>query len=69
MVNTVNFSNHSGYGRLGGTRSTAAELNSIFENMERNELLIPTRLLTGIYDFFSVVRLGSLYFTNSPSYS
>ena len=65
VVNTVNFSNHSGkflppphttpltsstfagYGRSGGTKTTAAELNSIFEGMETNELLVPTRLLTG----------------------
>ncbi|CAA7265187.1 unnamed protein product [Cyclocybe aegerita] len=47
VVNTVNFSNHAGYGRSGGSRTTAAELNSIFEAMEHNELLMPTRILTG----------------------
>ncbi|KAF8972731.1 bud site selection protein 16 [Flammula alnicola] len=47
VVNTVNFSNHSGYGRSGGSKTTAAELNDIFEIMEHNELLMPTRLLTG----------------------
>lgn len=36
-----------GYGRSGGSKTTAAELNSIFESMEQNELLMPTRLLTG----------------------
>ena len=50
-MNTVNFSNHSGYGRSGGTKTTAAELNATFESMEHNELLMPTRLLTGIDDF------------------
>ena len=49
MVNTVNFSNHAGYGRSGGTKTTAAELNATFESMEYNELLMPTRLLTGFY--------------------
>ncbi|KAF5340954.1 hypothetical protein D9611_005844 [Ephemerocybe angulata] len=47
VVNTVNFSNHAGYGRSGGSKTTAAELNSIFASMEQNELLMPTRLLTG----------------------
>ncbi|TFK39690.1 bud site selection protein 16 [Crucibulum laeve] len=47
VVNTVNFSNHSGYGRSGGTKTSASELNAIFESMEHNELLMPTRLLTG----------------------
>lgn len=47
-MNTVNFSNHAGYGRSGGTKATAAELNAMFESMEHNELLMPTRLLTGI---------------------
>ena len=51
MVNTVNFSNHAGYGRSGGTKTTAAELNATFESMEYNELLMPTRLLTGKDDF------------------
>jgi hypothetical protein len=36
-----------GYGNSGGSKTTAAELNAIFETMERNELLMPTRLLTG----------------------
>ncbi|KAJ7876294.1 Ribokinase-like protein [Mycena leptocephala] len=47
VVNTVNFSNHSGYGRLSGTKTTAAELTEIFQGMERNQLLLPDRLLTG----------------------
>ncbi|KAJ7272597.1 bud site selection protein 16 [Mycena haematopus] len=47
VVNTVNFSNHSGYGRLGGTKTTAAELTEIFQGLERNQLLLPSRLLTG----------------------
>ncbi|KDR80863.1 hypothetical protein GALMADRAFT_241344 [Galerina marginata CBS 339.88] len=47
VVNTVHFSNHSGYGRFGGTKTTADELNAIFESLEHNELLMPTRLLTG----------------------
>lgn len=39
----------SGYGRSGGTKATALELNAIIESMEFNELLTPTRLLTGLY--------------------
>ncbi|KAI0091497.1 Ribokinase-like protein [Irpex rosettiformis] len=47
VVNTVNFSNHSGYRRFGGTRANAAELSAIFQYMEGNGLLHPERLLTG----------------------
>ncbi|KAJ3735116.1 Ribokinase-like protein [Lentinula guzmanii] len=47
LVNTVNFSNHAGYGRSGGSKMSAEELDSIFEAMEVNELLSPSRLLTG----------------------
>ncbi|KAK0188443.1 Ribokinase-like protein [Armillaria mellea] len=47
VVNTVHLSNHAGYRRSGGSKANAAELNSIFESMEANELLSPTRLLTG----------------------
>ena len=61
MVNTVNFSNHSGYGRSGGTKTTAAELNAMFESMEHNELLMPTRLLTGMLVHFQDSFLLSLF--------
>jgi len=47
VVNTVNFSNHTGYGRFGGTRATAAELAGVFDSMEANGLLHPDRLQTG----------------------
>ncbi|KAF9497805.1 Ribokinase-like protein [Pleurotus eryngii] len=47
IINSVNFSNHSGYGRLGGTRTTAAELKSIFDGLKQNELLTQKRLVTG----------------------
>jgi pyridoxine kinase len=47
VVNTVNFSNHSGYARMGGTKTSAKELNLVFNAMELNELLKQDRLLTG----------------------
>ncbi|KAI0791930.1 Ribokinase-like protein [Abortiporus biennis] len=47
VVNTVNFSNHSGYGRFGGSKANASELSTIFSTMEQNGLLRPERLLTG----------------------
>lgn len=47
VVNSVNFSNHSGYGRFGGSRATAEELSKIFELMDQNGLLSSERLLTG----------------------
>ncbi|KAJ3853696.1 Ribokinase-like protein [Lentinula lateritia] len=37
----------AGYGRSGGSKTSAAELESIFQAMEFNELLRPTRVLTG----------------------
>ncbi|KZP28640.1 Ribokinase-like protein [Athelia psychrophila] len=47
VVNSVNFSNHSGYGRSGGSKATANDLTEMFESMEANGLLNPSRLLTG----------------------
>jgi len=47
VVNTVQFSNHSGYGVFGGTKTSAEELKVLFEHMERNGLLYPDRILTG----------------------
>ncbi|KAG1787493.1 Ribokinase-like protein [Suillus plorans] len=46
-VNTVNFSNHTGYGLFGGTRTSPEDLTSIFRMMEEIGLLSPRRLLTG----------------------
>lgn len=40
----------TGYGRSGGSKTTAEELKTIFQAMEHNELLRPTRLLTGETD-------------------
>ena len=39
-----------GYGRSGGSKTTAEELQTIFQAMEHNEILRPTRLLTGQTD-------------------
>ncbi|KAG0691857.1 Ribokinase-like protein [Suillus ampliporus] len=47
VVNTVNFSNHTGYGRFGGTKASAEELTLIFKTMDEAGLLSPHRLLTG----------------------
>ncbi|KAF8578801.1 Ribokinase-like protein [Ramaria rubella] len=47
VVNTVNYSNHAGYGRMGGWKSRAEELTSLFDGMEKNGLLSPSRILTG----------------------
>ena len=47
VVNTVQFSNHTGYGRWGGQRIEAAALADVLEGMERNGLLRQNRVLTG----------------------
>ncbi|KAI0051014.1 Ribokinase-like protein [Auriscalpium vulgare] len=47
VVNTVNFSNHSGYRRFGGTKANATELTEILAIMKTNGVLQPSRLLTG----------------------
>ncbi|KAH7890936.1 Ribokinase-like protein [Phlebopus sp. FC_14] len=47
VVNTVNFSNHSGYGHFGGTKTNEAELTRIFDFMDKTGVLISSRLLTG----------------------
>lgn len=36
-----------GYARRGGTKTSADELNAMFGVLESNEMLMPTRLLTG----------------------
>ncbi|KAG8950022.1 putative pyridoxal kinase [Tulasnella sp. 424] len=46
-VNTVQYSNHAGYGRFGGPKTDAAQLKAIFKAMEDNGLMRPVRVLTG----------------------
>jgi pyridoxine kinase len=47
VVNTVHFSNHAGYRRHGGRKTTAEELAEMFQSMKQNEMIIAGRLLTG----------------------
>ncbi|KAG9313236.1 bud site selection protein 16 [Chiua virens] len=47
FVSTVNFSNHTGYGRFGGTKTSAEELTCILDSMQQSGVLVPDRLLTG----------------------
>lgn len=46
-VNTVQFSNHTGYGRWGGQRFDECQLTEVFEGLERNELLTQNHVVTG----------------------
>lgn len=46
-LNTVQFSNHTGYGRWGGHRFDAQQLNDILTGMDQNGLVRHDRLLTG----------------------
>lgn len=55
VTNTVQFSNHTGYGRWEGLRFDASHLSSIFTGLERNGLLRYSRMLTGYMPSASVV--------------
>ncbi|WFD28113.1 pyridoxal kinase [Malassezia nana] len=46
-VNTVQFSNHTGYGRWGGQRFDERHLTEVFEGLATNNLLTQNRVLTG----------------------
>jgi len=48
IVNTVHFSNHSGYGKFGGTKATADDLEDMFGRLEVNEMIqTDGRVITG----------------------
>ena len=47
VINTVQFSNHTGYGHTNGYKVTAAQLDAIFEGLWTNGLVNYARLLTG----------------------
>lgn len=46
-VNTVQFSNHTGYGRWGGLRFDEHHLTDVFDGLARNGLLTQNRVVTG----------------------
>ncbi|CAD6920487.1 unnamed protein product [Tilletia controversa] len=47
VVNTVHFSNHTGYGRWEGLRFDAAHIHELFAGLRRNGLARYERMLTG----------------------
>jgi pyridoxine kinase len=47
VVNTVQFSNHTGYKTTAGTKTSADELNRIFKGLSDNGLNHYDRVLTG----------------------
>ncbi|CDS00168.1 related to pyridoxal kinase [Sporisorium scitamineum] len=55
VTNTVQFSNHTGYGRWGGLRFDAEHLQNIFDGLENNGLLRYSRMLTGYMPSAAVV--------------
>ncbi|KAJ1032971.1 hypothetical protein NDA16_000250 [Ustilago loliicola] len=56
VTNTVQFSNHTGYGRWGGLRFDADHLSDIFSGLEKNGLLRYSRMLTGYMPSAAVVQ-------------
>ncbi|TKY85786.1 hypothetical protein EX895_005326 [Sporisorium graminicola] len=56
VTNTVQFSNHTGYGRWGGLRFDAEHLQTIFDGLESNGLLRYSRMLTGYMPSAAVVQ-------------
>ncbi|WVR06917.1 pyridoxal kinase [Kwoniella sp. DSM 27419] len=47
VINTVQFSNHTGYGHTNGHKTTPDQLRSIFEGLSTNGLIAHARILTG----------------------
>ncbi|SNX84391.1 related to pyridoxal kinase [Melanopsichium pennsylvanicum] len=57
VTNTVQFSNHTGYGRWGGLRFDAEHLSDIFSALQNNGLLRYSRMLTGYMPSADVVKV------------
>ncbi|KAJ9479096.1 putative pyridoxal kinase BUD17 [Pseudozyma hubeiensis] len=57
VTNTVQFSNHTGYGRWGGLRFDSSHLSDIFSSLDKNGLLRYSRMLTGYMPSASVVEV------------
>lgn len=55
VINTVQFSNHTGYGRWKGLRFDDAHIGELFSGLEENGLLKQSRMLSGYMPSPSVV--------------
>lgn len=56
VINTVQFSNHTGYGRWQGQRFDESHVRSLFAGLERNGLLKQSRMLSGYMPSPGVVQ-------------
>ncbi|KAI8982462.1 Ribokinase-like protein [Mycotypha africana] len=57
ILNTVQFSNHTGYPSFAGGRLTAEEVQTLFDGLEKNELTEDyTHLLTGYIGNYSILE-------------
>ncbi|PWN19278.1 Ribokinase-like protein [Microstroma glucosiphilum] len=56
VINTVQFSNHTGYGRWKGLRFDDSHISSLFQGLEENGLLKQSRMLSGYMPSPSVVQ-------------
>lgn len=56
---TSKLTSSTGYGRFGGTKTSAEELACIFDSMQQSGVLVPDRLLTGYIP--NAESLGSVH--------
>ena len=59
VLNTVQYSNHVGYGSFAGEKLTGEQVWALLEGMQANGLLAPTRLLTGYMGSVDAVRAAA----------
>lgn len=52
VINTVQFSNHTGYGRWGGVRFDEEQIKDLFQGLKKNGLCRYSKMLSG--KFFSL---------------
>ena len=56
VLNTVQYSNHVGYGSFAGEKLTGEQIWALLEGMHANGLLKPSRVLTGYMGSVEAVR-------------
>jgi hypothetical protein len=72
VLNTVQYSNHVGYGSFAGEKLSGEQVWELLQGMHTNGLLTPTRLLTGYMGSVEAVRAAvralPLLRQNQPSF-
>lgn len=67
VINTVQFSNHTGYGYTNGHKTSPEQLSAVFEGLGRNRLLGYDKILSGYIPSAEALAVVAQWVRDHPS--